>query len=309
MGIIYNKDMFKKNGIVDENGEAKAPTTWEEVREYAKICTDLSAKEYGIAIPLKWGGYTDWELIRPFFASLGTNGWDAVNGKYNYDKLLPALEWLQGIKEDASYYIGAEGLDNDPARAQFAEGNIAMKLSASWDCAVLNDQFPAKCDWGVAPLPIMEGTKTVYKQICSTDPFLAVASGIKEEKQEKVMQVFKWFYSDEVISELYKAGKIIPADAAIIEKTEITDPSKGWEDYCAMSAISLAQPVAPSITLEGDKLGSIVMSVWMGEVDPAEALADLNVRSEAGLKKEIDAGKINLADYKLENMNKYMRAE
>ena len=68
--IVSNrcKDLFKKNGLVDENGEAKAPTTWEEVREYAKICTNLEAKEYGIALPLKWGGYASWDLLMPFFS-------------------------------------------------------------------------------------------------------------------------------------------------------------------------------------------------------------------------------------------------
>ena len=36
----------------------------------------------------------------------------------------PAIEMICGIKADKSYYPGAEGVDNDPARARFAEGNI-----------------------------------------------------------------------------------------------------------------------------------------------------------------------------------------
>jgi len=304
IGLIYNKDMFKKKGLVDENGEAKAPTTWEEVREYAKICTDLNAKEYGIALPLKWGGYVNWDLLQPFFSATGTMGWDPVNTTYNYDKMLPALEWFAQIKADESYYIGAEGLDNDPARAQFAEGNIAMKLGASWDCGVLNDQFPAKCDWGVAPIPGLGGAP-LYKQFCSTDPFLAIASGIPEEKQEKVMTVYKWFHEADVLTALYKGGKIIPADDAIIESVTLDAPQKGWAEFCAFATNSLALPVSPKIALEGDTIGDIVMDVWMGEANPAEDLKDLNERSAQALQKEIDNGKVVLDDYKLDSMDAY----
>ena len=308
LGLLYNKDLFKKHGITDENGEAKPPKTWEEVREYAKLCTDVKAKEYGIALPLKWGGYTNWDLLMPFFSVTGSMGWDPIKGEYNYEKLLPAFEWLQGIKADGSYYIGAEGLDNDPARAQFAEGNVAMKLGASWDCGVLNDQFPAKCDWGVAPIPGLGGDPA-YLQNCSTDPFLAISNDIPDSKKEKVMEVYKWFHDEAVISELYKAGKIIPVDESIIEKTELKDPAKGWNEFCSFSGISLKAPNAPSITLEGDNIGQVVMKIWMGDVDPLTGMKDLTKRANDGLKKEVDAGKINISDYCIESMDRYRKTK
>ena len=54
IGLIYNKDLFKEAGIVDENGEAKAPETWDEMREVAKKLTNTSKKQYGFAFPMKW---------------------------------------------------------------------------------------------------------------------------------------------------------------------------------------------------------------------------------------------------------------
>ncbi len=39
-GIIYNKEMFKAAGLVDENGEPTPPETWDEFREYAKRLTN-----------------------------------------------------------------------------------------------------------------------------------------------------------------------------------------------------------------------------------------------------------------------------
>ena len=294
--------MFKAKGIVDEDGEAKAPTTWQEVVEYAKLLTDQQAKEYGIAIPLKWSGYFDWDLMRPFFASTGSLGYDSENNKYAYTKLTPAFEFLKQIKEDNSYYIGAEGLDNDPARAQFAEGNIGMKLGASWDIGVLNDQFPAKIDWGVAPVPTIDANPK-YKQWMSADVFLAIASNIPDEKKEKVMEVYKWFHDEKIIAKLYLEGKIIPIDDDIIEKTPIENPSKGWQEFCSFVKDSVALPPMPPITLEGDNYVKLGMSIWLGDIEPQAAMEDLEKRSNEALQKEVDKGNIDFSAYKWDGIN------
>ena len=67
-GLAYNKDLFKKAGIVDENGEAKPPTTVSEVVEYAKKITALEDGVYGFAFPLKFGlGYTVTSPMSTFY--------------------------------------------------------------------------------------------------------------------------------------------------------------------------------------------------------------------------------------------------
>lgn len=302
IGLLYNKDMFKAKGIVDENGEAKAPTTWSELLEDAKILTDPQAKQYGIALPLKWGGYFDWDLMRPFFASTGCLGYDSENNRYAYTKLTPAYEFLKQVKEDGSYYIGAEGLDNDPARAQFAEGNIGMKLGASWDVGVLNDQFPAKIDWGVARVPTID-EKPKYKQWMSADVFLAIASGIPDEKKEKVMEVYKWFHDEKMIAELYRKGKIVPADDEIIGKTQLENPSKGWQEFCALVKDSVALPPMPPITLEGDNYPKLGMSIWLGDIEPAAAMEDLEKRANEALDRAVEKGSIDFAAYKWDGID------
>ncbi len=293
VGLIYNKDLFKANGIVDENGEAKAPTTWDEVAEYAKKCTDTSKNVYGIALPLKWGGYLNWELLHPWFATLGTEGYDYDNQKYDYTVLKPAFEWLLKIKKDKSFYIGAEGLDNDPARAQFSEGNVAMKLAASWDVGVLNDQFPAKCDWGVAPVPSLDGNPK-YKQWTGSDAFLAISSKIDDAKKEKVMEVYKWFHEKEVIEKLYVSGKIIPADGSIVDGVTLDEnTAKNWEEFSSMSEISVSLPTTPAVAVEGDTLSTVMMKMWIGDVEIDEGLKDITKRMNAALEKEKGRGTLN----------------
>ncbi|UKI35906.1 MAG: hypothetical protein L6V93_17925 [Clostridiales bacterium] len=75
------------------------------------------------------------------------------------------MEAIMQIKSDGSYYPGAEGIDNDPARARFAEGNIGMKIGYSWDVGVLNDQFPCKNATGVLHLfPHTPRTKNIFSR-------------------------------------------------------------------------------------------------------------------------------------------------
>ncbi len=304
VGILYNKDLFKKNGIVDENGEAKAPTTWDEVAEYAKICTNPSKKVYGIAFPLRWGGYLNWDLLHPWFASLGTEGYDYEAGNYDYTKLKPAFDWFMRIKNDGSAFFGAEGLDNDPARAQFAAGNVAMKLGVSWDVGVLNDQFPAEIDWGVAPVPSLTGTPE-YKQFCTSDVALAVSSKVEDSKKEAVMEVYKWFHEDDFLLKMYKEGKLIPVDGSIIEGIELgEDAPKGWKEFCQMADISVALPLVPSVAVEGDALSTVMMNMWIGEVSVDAGLTDITKRMNEALEKEKARGTLDFELYQWGNVDK-----
>ena len=68
-GLIYNKDLFKKAGLVDENGEPTPPKTTKELVEYAKKLTDKKNKIYGFGLPLKDQGWS--QLGDPGSATFG----------------------------------------------------------------------------------------------------------------------------------------------------------------------------------------------------------------------------------------------
>ena len=95
-GLIYNKDMFKEAGLVDENGEPTPPKTMAEVREYAKILTDKSKGKFGIIFPMKWLGLFDCDILPVVVASTGTDGFDFTTGKYDYSGYKEVLEIYKG---------------------------------------------------------------------------------------------------------------------------------------------------------------------------------------------------------------------
>lgn len=286
-GLIYNKDMFKAAGLVDENGEAKPPRTFEEVREYAKVLTDTSKQEYGIIFPVKWQSWVMSDIKSLAQASSGTNeGYNPVTGEYDASVFAPALDMVRGIKEDGSYYPGAESLDNDPARAKFATGKIGMKFAFSFDVGVFNTQFPAEMDWGVAPLPV-EDLNKCYKQHAMVGMTMLVSKACVEKiGEEAAAAVFRYLYDDDTIRELYKEGLEIPCLYDIVKDVEPNDIT-GWKEFSEMTEISVpAGQVMPKDTKGEESLNDVIINeLWAQNADITSKLDNFTQIWNDGVKK------------------------
>lgn len=289
--LVYNKDMFKAAGLVDENGEAKPPVTIAEMREYAKKLTNEEKKEYGIILPLKWGdGWYHSDIWNLMPSSTGNDGYDYKTGTWDFAKLEPLAQVYLDIKADGSYYPGAEGLDNDAARARFAEGGIGMKLAFSFDVGVFNDQFPAKCDWGVAKLPVIDENDT-YKQRASGKVFCSInKNSVEKIGGEKLMEVYKWFVSDETLAKLYETGVEIPYDYEIFKDVKIDNPKKGWEEFSALVGDSVVMHPTPGVTLDGYDIASAayINNVWTGKMTAKEFVDTYTKIYNEGMKKYLE---------------------
>ena len=285
-GIVYNKDMFKKAGIVDENGEAKPPKTWAEVREYAKKLTDDKKNEYGIIFEMKGTNFFNSNVEITSAASAGHLAYDPAKGEYDYGSYKAAMETVLGIKEDKSYMPGAESLDNDRARARFSEGNIGMKFAFSFDVGVYNDQFPAKCDWGVAPMPVAD-ENDMYKQYYDLSNGYYINADVKDsENVEKIMEAYKWLNSDELFVELYKECLYIPYNADIVKDVKLSDAKKGWDDFRKLMDISVLAPVNRKKDITGfpKPEEDFVNLVWAGEMSVDEFIEKHNKIANDGIK-------------------------
>jgi multiple sugar transport system substrate-binding protein len=120
------------------------------------------------------------------------------------------------MEHDGSMFPGTALLTNDALRAQFAEGHIGMFMGEFWDVAVLTDQFPAKCDWGVAPIPTYDG-KFHGKARAMVLSGLWNINGQSHFINES-WEVVKWFSRYEVRAKLYEGGKNIDPDPVVVKK-------------------------------------------------------------------------------------------
>ncbi|MBR5218453.1 MAG: carbohydrate ABC transporter substrate-binding protein, partial [Clostridia bacterium] len=112
-GLAYNKDLFKQAGIVDENGEAKAPKTLSEVVEYAKKINALGEGIYGFAFPLKFGiTYTVTHPLSSYYdgmsAATSKDYLDLDKGTFDMSNYHEQFDWLLQMKKDGSVFPGAE---------------------------------------------------------------------------------------------------------------------------------------------------------------------------------------------------------
>lgn len=293
IGLAYNKDMFVKAGIVDENGNAKPPVTLAEMVEDAKLLTDVASQEFGFCIPVGWGSYVSYYLAYPAQSSSGIiNGmYDYRTGEYDFNGMRAMAEALLRMKEDGSLYPGAEGLDNDPARARFAEGGIGMMMTAQWDCAVWNDQFPAKCDWGVAAIPVEDADHAYLQYSACAYSRAITAKGVSEGREDAIALVFNYLEGEEMLVRGCERGILIPWNSDLMEKCDFSNSPRGWSEYCGLRAISspVNYPVK-STDLDGmEKYNKeFTNNVWSGQQGLDDWINAMNERYNEGAQRFMD---------------------
>lgn len=267
-GLVYNKEMFEAAGLVDENGEASPPETLKELREYARILTNPSRNEYGIVFPAK---YVDWfsdDVLKPASGSTRCFGYDPVTGKYDYGSLVDMMTVIMEIKADGSCLPGADSLDNDPARSRFAEGGIGMYFSASYDYSLFTTQFSAKFDWGVAPYPVAD-PGNARKQYTAYNRYLAInKDSVERIGADKLMEIYRWFYSEEMIAEAYAKEINLPTNMELVINTQIEGGGKQWKEYAALLEVSAATPMQMPYDITGERTPAQIWEedIWSGKI-------------------------------------------
>lgn len=286
--FIWNKDMFKDAGLDPE----KPPKTFDEMREYAKILTEKgNGTKYGFALPLKDAVFVRYYVTMPGAPSglYNADGYDPVNLRFDFNIYGKMIDYLKGLIKDGSVFPAPNTLDNDLARAQFSEGNIGMMYAASWDVGVLNDQFPAKCDWGIADFPTFTG------EVVGGNPATMGGSGgfymnAKSKYPDEQLKVFEWLISEENLKELKLAGKGTYGLKSILGEEYITSEKKGAKEFASVTnpAFIIDTPSnrpTTKITLEGDSSDMTIKNILIADLDTKSELEKLTERYNNALKK------------------------
>ncbi len=281
--FVVNTDLFEAAGLeVPYDG-----WTWADVREYSKKITETGAgKAYGFGLSLKSLWTLSSYLTMPAGTNVGHYGYDWNAGKFNFTALEPMVSELYNIAQDGSIFPGFEGLDGDGVRAQFAEGRIGIMGAASFDAAVYNEQFPAKCNWAVVPEPSFTEEGSAYKEFVQPTQLLVMGKKVLEHP-EKAMIVYEYFYSDECASQMYEQGLYVPIRQEAIDMAAKQPDAKGFAEFANIEQKFVMQPMPDTmITVEGPAYREVLVNLLSGQAgsDVKAVLEDCDARYNKALE-------------------------
>ncbi len=225
MILSYQPELFVEAGIVDEDGNAKPPDTWEEMLDAAKkltVDTDGDGKidRYGMgwyACRISDGITQQW---LPFHVSYGAKFWDEET--WQAEGIINSPEAVEGCEMFTRFY--KEGVV-DPATATWFVSEILgaaqtdkFAMSFTWVSFAGAYDDPAVSEtagkWAYAPFP---GHKMPDGTIKRAATYGSQGMGINafSKQKEAAWEYMKWYMSEEVQKMLVDDGRAGFASARV----------------------------------------------------------------------------------------------
>ncbi len=307
--MAYNKELFAAAGI------DTLPTTWDEVYEFAKKITEAGNGEfYGFGLSSAVGGSAVPFIAEPVGAYEGyyKMGYDFARNTYDFGYLKPYIELFRQMIAEEIVFPGAETLDNDGVRAQFAAGKIGMIPSVSWDCAAINTQFEASCDWGVFEWPNAIGGEN-KGALCLRDGanyMLSASSKHKEAAAKFVEFMLGEDYQSEMLSKATDMS-VLPWALEAAKGKPASEYSQ-WVDYAPTEDMVQVSSVNLGVQIEGDNEATTIATLIDNpELDIETTLSDLSAKYNTGLydQAKLDEIKALATDTEIGFLGKIMTIE
>ncbi len=297
--MAYNKDLFKKAGIVDGKGEAKPPVTLAEQVDAAKKITAIGAgKAYGYGFTYSLVGGFRRLGMKSVIHSVGAGWFDNGKGIYDFAPYKPFYEALTQMYKDGSIFLGTESIAIDLIRSRFADGNIGMITAPSYDIEAYVDQFPAKMDWGIADTPYFTADGKKYCGVFLSKTNNCISATVKVDLLPAAVKAMKMLSSKETLASFYSDGGVILVEKDLMAATKLNVERKNFKVMADLTNY-VSMPNFPDslLTLEGDNYEVVLSEVMTGKLNVDTAIADLNTRYNAAYQKGVTAGKIDKTMY------------
>ena len=138
MGYWYNEHYYKEAGIVDENGEAALPKTWEEFYE---VCEKLEAwnRKSGM-IDSVFALENVQAVENLFLARLGAECTEGLIMATGVPESYDTEVFRSVVKDFSNIYYYSKNTDSlENARQYFIEGRTAMYFNGVWESEIIQN--------------------------------------------------------------------------------------------------------------------------------------------------------------------------
>ncbi len=286
--LVYNQDLFAKAGIPNP------PASMQEMVDAAKKITEAGKSEgvYGFALNFKNPKSAFDRSVREILSLSGHQGlgFDYKTGKYDFAPYAQVIEYFKQMYEDGSIIPGAETLDIDPLRAQFAAGKIGMYLSFATEPGVYKDQFPTDIQWAGALAPTLTGDIVGTSEIVSAGTWVGISE--KSANKDAAWKFMQYLYDDAILTEYHEKGfgiAIVPSIAAVAKDPDLP----GMSGFLVGEHDSL-WPAAPVVSPEGANYGDAFFKYMLTGGDVQAIVDDLNARYNAALDAAVAKGELKV---------------
>lgn len=230
--LSYNRELFEAAGLDPDS----PPTTWDEVREYAKKITDATGKAgYSQMAINNTGG---WQLTVGTVARGGRtqtdNGDGTAESTIDNDATRAVLQFLHDVKWEDGSFGSKVDLDWGTINQEFAAGNIGMYTTGSDIYTALVRDFGLDSDvYGLTVIPL-EGDDP---GTLGGGDIAVMSPTIDDETKAAGVEWIDWYYMQKLLNEdaavqdaktLNESGQAVGTPLLPVLSRELYEESLTW---------------------------------------------------------------------------------
>jgi len=313
--LYINLDLYEEAGLVDENGEPMLPTTWDEFVENSRVITE-NTDAYGTGFSMQQPWAAGWWYRVCNYGGVPHDGpeggFDYRTGEYGfatnecYGTVLSDLKMMadEGMVSPATLGLA---IDDEGARASFAEGDFAHLVGGEWVIAGWEQTHPDFANYTATHLPFPGEEPQSYFGKGLGGSWFVINS--ETEHPEEAWEFFKFLHSPEAGAIWAKNGNGLvyntpqPYDEyASNEAFEYIFNSSDMVRTMPEPKIRTPELSEVQVTLVGPGPDDILVGVLSGQIDDIDAaLEDLSARKLEALQTGISDAQASGIDVSFED--------
>jgi ABC-type glycerol-3-phosphate transport system substrate-binding protein len=204
LGLEYNRQLFEEAGLDPD----QPPTTWDEVREYAKQIAEKTGKAgYATMTQNNTGG---WQLSAQAASRGGfLQSDDGTTSTIANDGVKATLQFFHDLRWEDDSMGDNFLLDWGTINQEFAAGNIGMYTSGSDIYTALVRDFSLDPDiYGLTTIPMEEGGK-----VLGGGDIAVLPPSLDDATKDAAVKWIDWYYMQ----------KLLNKDAAVADAKALSD--------------------------------------------------------------------------------------
>ena len=272
LAVVYSKKLFDQAGL----SYPSADWTWDDFRAAAKALTNPATKQFGMAFPADATEDTVWH----YEAMLWEAGGDILTpdnkrSAFNSAPGMTALTMLQDLAvTDKSMFVDVQ--NSGKADTLFNSGKIGMVITGPWELASYPD-----VSYGVQIMPSFPGGN--HQTISGPDNWVMFDNG--QTRVDAAWTFLQWFTSSQQVLTDSLADGHLPTRESVVSMAAFSTFATKYPDIDVfaqnLSNVQKARPQIQAYPKVSAVLGQAIVSVLLGQSQPADALASAQTQADA----------------------------